>query len=289
MRRLSYYDCYVRRIEGRCCCNAEVRAAPVGFGEVATHWSEEHQQAVAQCLEIEVYRASKAAEAAFHDTMREKHLNNDQELKSRNSLNLRTELILQFNYFGKPEVYFCCHHSELITQMDCPDNFSTRISELLCYTRQVLIGVTYDHPWFPGLDVIRYHSFRIPQWIFSNCYQMKNHTIDKHRRLVNVHSCFCSKMVYNKPTVEKQLDTIAEQAGAHWRQTAFRQRFEWCEPNANDCWRPRNMYRLWTANRLCIERGQFNRRSSGQMDTTGPEAQARMLDVMEDTNWSIII
>ena len=47
--------------------------------KAATYWSEECQQEVAQYPEIEVYRASQAAQAAFCHAMIEKCMKYDQE------------------------------------------------------------------------------------------------------------------------------------------------------------------------------------------------------------------
>jgi hypothetical protein len=99
--------------------------------KAATHWSEERQQEVARCLEIEVYGASHAAQAAFRHAMTEKRLKYDQEWDSRKGPNLRKQLTLQFYHFGKPKMHLLCHYREFITRMGAPDNFSTEISELL--------------------------------------------------------------------------------------------------------------------------------------------------------------
>jgi hypothetical protein len=66
--------------------------------KAATHWSGEHQQEVAQCLKIEVYRASWAAQAAF---CQEKCLKYYQEWESSNGTKLGKQLTLQCAHFGK--------------------------------------------------------------------------------------------------------------------------------------------------------------------------------------------
>ena len=99
--------------------------------EQATNLTEDRQEHIYHCVEVEVFGVDSAAQVAFRQAMCEKRRQYDQDWEVRKGPALRKRLESECFHFGKPKMHLLSHYREFIIRMGASDNFSTDISELL--------------------------------------------------------------------------------------------------------------------------------------------------------------